>query len=81
MIALRHTLHDALCWLRGNCSEPDDINPPPSDTVLWLQHQTDEAMKQTREGRIRLAERAFIQEGDFLDEELFLPPKRKGKRQ
>lgn len=80
MTALRDTLHDAICWLRGNCSVHDDIDPPPSDTVMWLRYQTDESTERTREGRIRLAERALLPEGDFLDDELFLPPKRKGKR-
>ncbi len=79
MTALRNTLHDAICWLRGNCSAHDDLDVPPSDTVLWLRYQTDESTERARERRIRLTELSFRRDADFLDDELLPPQRRKGK--
>lgn len=62
------------------------IKQPPDDSnkgLEWLRAQEREAHEATegiRQRRIRETERAFLREGDFLDDELFSPPKRKGRR-
>ncbi len=65
------------CLIRDS---PDDSNKG----LEWLRSQEREAHKATediRERRIRETERAFLRESDFLDEESFSTPKRRGQRQ
>lgn len=78
MIRLVQIIRDAWgCLVRR---PPDD----PKKGLEWLRSQEREAhdaTEQMRQRRIRQTERAFLREGDFLDDEMFLPPKRKGQRQ
>ncbi len=63
------------------------IREPPDDphaSLEWLRAQEREAHEATeriRERRIRQTELAFRRDADFLDEDLFSPPKRKGRDQ
>ncbi len=64
------------------------VKNPPDDRqhkgLEWLRSQERDAHDSTdriRERRIRETERAFLRESDFLDDELFSPPKRRGQRQ
>ncbi len=62
------------------------VKQPPDDAnkgLEWLRSQEREAhdaTEQIRQRRIRETERAFLREGDFLDDEMFSTQKRKGKR-
>lgn len=77
MIRLVQIIHDAWgCLVRR---APDDSNKG----LEWLRSQEREAHDATegiRQRRIRKTERAFLREGDFLDDEMFSPPKRKDQR-
>ncbi len=61
------------------------VRDPPGDPnkgLEWLRSQEQEAHKETekiRQDRIRETERAFRRDADFFDDEMFSPPKRKGK--
>ncbi len=78
MTRLVEVIRDAWeCLIR----EPPDV---PNKGLEWLRAQEREAHEATekiRERRIRQTERAFLREGDFLDEDMFSPPKRKGRDQ
>ncbi len=77
MMRLLEVIRDAWgCFVKH---DPDDSNKG----LEWLRSQEREAhdaAEQIRQRRIRETERAFLREGDFLDDELFSPPTRKGKR-
>lgn len=76
MMHLVQIVRDA--WESVTRRSPDD----PKKGLEWLRSQEREAhdaTEQMRQRRIRQAERAFLREGDFLDDELFSTPKRKGR--
>ncbi len=77
MIRLVQIVRDAWeCFVKH---PPDDSNKG----LEWLQSQEQDAhdaTEQIRERRIRETERSFLRDGDFLDDELFSAPIRKGKR-
>ncbi len=77
MMQLIQIIRDAWeCLIKHH---PDD----PNKGLEWLRSQEREAhdaTEQIRQRRIRETERSFLQEGDFLDDELFSPPPRRRKR-
>ncbi len=77
MIQLIQIIRDAWeCLIKH---PPDD----PNKGLEWLRSQEREAhdaTEQIRQRRIRETERAFLRDGDFLDDELFSPPTRRRKR-
>lgn len=75
MMRLVEVVRDAWdCLIRH---PPDD---DPNKGLEWLRSQEREAHEATeriRQRRIRETERAFLREGDFLDDEIFGESRRK----
>ncbi len=74
-------------WVRGDMTDTHLIRHPldgPNARLEWLREQEREAHEATeriRARRIRQTELAFRRDADFLDEDIFSPPKRKGRDQ
>ncbi len=66
------------------CFFTDGCTPFEGDAFTdWMEKQKKEANEETkpiRQERILQTERSFLQDGDFLDDELFSPSTRRRKR-